>query len=374
MNHQQRPTWTEIDLSKLEKNYRALRAFVAPNTKILAVVKADGYGHGSVEVSRRLEAAGVDYFGVAIVEEAIRLRQASITKPILVMGGFWQGQERAIIEHRLTPAVYRLDRLRSLSQAARASNITVSYHLKIDTGMGRIGVSYQTAHAFLQTAAALERVQLEGVFAMLSSADESSREFTQLQIERFHEAVRRIEACGIHIPIKHTTNSAGLLYYPEAWFDMVRPGLALYGVVSGPKAKDLAVEPVLALKSRISFLKTVPPYTPLGYGRRFTTGRESTIATLPIGYADGLRRRLSNKGRVIVRDRFAPIVGAISMDMTLIDVTDVPGASIDDEVILIGKSATLSISATEMATEADTIPYEILCGIGKRVPRLYLET
>lgn len=366
-----RPTWAEIDLNQLEKNYRVVRSSVPRNTKILAVVKADAYGHGSIETAKRLEQLNVDYFGVAIVEEAVPLREVGIKKPILLLGGFWSGQEEDILIHDLTPAIYHFGVLESLSYFAKSFNKRVRYHLKIDTGMGRVGIPHQEVGEFVRQARRLELVELEGVFTTLSSADKDAREYTQLQIHRFNQAVREIEAFGMPVKIKHAANSAGLLYYPDSWFDMVRPGILLYGVVPGRKNLP-DVGPILSLKSRISFLKSAPPGTPIGYGQTFITQRESLIAMIPIGYYDGLNRLLSNQGKVIVRDRFAPIVGSITMDMAFIDVTDIPDVKMDDDVIIIGRSASLSITAGDIAREIHTIPYEVFCGIRKRVPRIYI--
>ncbi len=366
-----RPTWAEIDLNKLKKNFLAVRDHISSRTKILAVVKANAYGHGSIAVSKLFGQLGADYFGVAIVEEAIELREAGIDKPILVLGGFWKGEENAILKYGLIPAVFSFETLERLSQRATSLNTKVVYHLKIDTGMGRIGLPFDEVSPFIERVRSLRGIELEGVFATLSSADEDSNEFTQLQLHRFKQTIQQIKALGIQVPIRHIANSAAIVNYPGSWFDMVRPGILLYGAITF-KTNSISVEPVLNLKTRISWLKKVPPNTPLGYNRTFVTSRESLIATIPIGYYDGLNRFLSNTGRVIVRDQFAPMVGSITMDMALIDVTGVGDVEIDDEVIIIGSSKSCSITVEDIAQKINTIPYDIVCNIGCRVQRIYV--
>ncbi|MFQ5874355.1 MAG: alanine racemase [Dehalococcoidia bacterium] len=365
-----RLTRAEVDLTKLEHNYRYLRSRIDSRVKFIAVVKAEAYGHGAVETSRALERLGADAFAVAIVEEGVALREAGIGRPIIVFGGALPGREELVLRHGLTPAIHSLDAVRRLSQAAQTGGVVAPYHLKVDTGMGRMGVDYRHLGSFLEQAVGLPAVKLEGVFTHLASADEDSSDYSALQLQRFRESLRALDGRGVKVDMIHAANSAGLLFHPESWFDAVRPGLALYGVNPNSRRESCLLEPILSFKTCIPFLKQVPPNTPLGYGSTFVTQRDSVVATIPVGYADGLNYQLSNRGAVIVRDRLAPIVGRISMDSTLVDVTDVPEVTPGDEVILIGQSQSAAITAEQVAEQIGTIPYEILCSISKRVPRV----
>lgn len=369
-----RPTRAEIDLSKLANNYRFLRSRIDRRVKMIAVVKAEAYGHGAIEIAQTLDKLGADAFAVAITEEGVALRQGGIDKPIIVFGSVLPGQEELFLRNNLTPAIHTLDSLERLSQTATARGQVATYHLKIDTGMGRMGVDHRQLSSFLDQSQEIPAVKLEGIFTHLASADEDSSDYSALQLERFREAVTELEKRGIQVDMIHAANSAGLLFHPESWFDAVRPGLALYGINPNNRREKCELEPVLSFKTAISHLRQVPAGSPLGYGGTYVTHRESLIAGMPVGYADGLNFLLSNKGRVIVRDTYAPIVGRVSMDTTLIDVTDIPEVTQGDEVILIGKSETTSLTAEEVAEQVGTIPYEILCNISKRVPRICISS
>ncbi len=379
-----RPTWVEIRLDHLIHNFRAIRARVGPDVKICAVVKADAYGHGAVTVARCLESVGADWFGVALVEEGVALREAGVTRPILCFG-VARGQEELLFRYRLTPVVFDVELLERLNARARAQGEILSYHLEVDTGMGRVGIPWRELVHVLPWAERFQSVRLEGFMSHLAAADDPAHEeFTREQIARFHKAARVVEASGFRPIYWHLANSAGVRWYPEAWGNMVRPGGLLYGLWSGPSAEEDAplsietptglcpVKPVLSLHTRIVFLKDVDAGTPLGYGGAFVTSRPSRIATLPIGYHDGYRRALSPGGRVLVRGHFAPVVGRVSMDWTLVDVTDVPGVQIGDEVLLIGQAQGRHLTAEELARLCGTISYEITCGIGARVPRVVI--
>lgn len=361
-----RPTWAEIHLDHLTHNFHCLRARVGSQVKILAAVKADAYGHDAVTVARHLEKLGGDWFGVALPEEGVVLRQAGVTRPILCLGGFYHNQAELLLEHRLTPVVYEEGALDRLNAAARARDLVAPYHLKVDTGMGRLGVPLAELESFLNRLSRYPQVRMEGLLTHLASANEPSKdEFTQLQIDRFERAIGLVNAAG-HRPIYiHLANSAAIYRHPRTWKNLVRPGGALYGLYSAPELR-----PVMSLHTRIILLKTVPTGSPLGYGGTFVTRRPSRIATLPIGYQDGYCRAFSNTARVIVGGRYAPVVGRVSMDLTLIDVTDVPAVAVGDEVVLMGEKDGLSITATELAHKARTISYEITCGISRRVPRV----
>lgn len=370
-----RPTWAEIDLDALADNLRVIRASVGQDVKVMAAVKADAYGHGAVPCARRLEAEGVDWFGVALPEEGIELRAAGITRPILCLGGFWEGQQNACLQQNLTTVVYRIDMIESLDRAARDAGVVADVHVKIDTGMGRLGVRSDDVTQFCGALSRCQHVRVDGLMTHLAAADDPAQEgFTKAQLEQFEFAVKTFRESGFVPAYIHAANSAAAFAYTQARGNMVRPGGTLYGFsrdVLPPQIATPPLRPVMYLRSRIMLLKNVGKGEKLGYGCSFETRRESLIATIPIGYDDGYRRALSSRGRVIVGGKFAPVVGRVSMDLTLIDVTDVPGVALDDQVTLLGRDGDLAITAEEVAETAGTISYEITCGISARVPRVY---
>ena len=367
-----RPTWVEVDLDRLAANYRAVRDHLPRGVRVMAVVKADAYGHGAARVAAALQREGADCFGVAITEEGVALRRAGVAGTVLVFGGCFPGQEETFIESGLTPTVYDLDSVRRISAAAEARGTVVGYHLKLDTGMGRLGIGPDDVPAFVEQAVGHAGARLEGVFSHLSSADEDDLTYTRLQISKFVDAVGAIEAAGHPRVERHVANSAGTLLHRGSWFDMVRAGLSLYGIHPSHRGGPVSLSPVLSLKPRVAFVKSVSAGTALGYNRTFKTERPSRIATLPIGYADGLSRLTSNRGNVLVGGARAPIVGAVSMDTTLVDVTDAAGVAPGDEVVIIGSQGGQAIGAREVGRWASTIPYEVVCRISGRVPRVYL--
>lgn len=372
----QRPTWTEIDLDNLAFNFHSAKRFIGDGVKYMAVVKADAYGHGAVECARRLEAEGIDWFGVALPEEGIELRKAGLRKLILCLGSFWEGQEASILNYNLTPVIYRIENAGSLNRAARERGTSVDIHVKIDTGMGRIGVRFDQAAEFAEALKDFPALRLQGLMTHFASADDpAENEFTALQIERFNQAVAIFEEKGFRPVYKDLANSPGAVVHPESRRTMVRLGGILYGLGDDVLPKNVEkpdLKPVLSLHSRIAHLKTVPEGETLGYGRTFRTEKDSLIATIPIGYQDGYSRVLSNTGRVVVGGAIVPVVGRVSMDWTLVDVSDVPNVRLDDEVILIGEKDGLRITAEEIALKTDTISYEITCGINRRVVRRYV--
>ena len=372
-----RPTWAEIDLDALAGNLCAIREQVGPDVSVMAAVKANAYGHGAVPCALRLEREGVDWFGVAMPEEGIELRAAGITGPILCLGGFWEGQQSVCLQQKLTPVVYRIDMIESLNRAALDAGVIADVHVKIDTGMGRLGVRSDDIGEFCDALSRYQSVRIDGLMTHLAAADDPAHEdFTKDQLGRFQQAVNLFRERGFAPTYVHAANSAAAFAYPQARGNMVRPGGTLYGFrrdVLPPEIQASQLRPVMSLRSRIMLLKAVGKGERLGYGCTFETTRQSLIATIPIGYDDGYRRALSNRGRVIVGGAFAPVVGRISMDLTLVDVTDVPGVSLQDQVILLGSEGPLSITAEDLAELAGTISYEITCGIGARVPRNYLE-
>ena len=368
-----RPTWAEINLDNLVHNFRLMKSAAAPGGAILAAVKADAYGHGAVRCARALELAGCEWLGVALPEEGFELRDAGVARPILCMSGFWDGQEEAIISRRLTPALFRLDLLDRFDRASRAAGVVSSYHLKVDTGMGRLGVPGGDLEGFLDEAARFRSLKLDGVMTHFASADDPHQaEFTAGQISSFDRAVATVRARGFAPGWIHEANSAATHATAVPRGNLVRLGGVLYGLwrdVTNPLFPPLDWRPVMSLHTRVLYLKTVPAGSALGYGGTFVTQRPSHIATLPVGYEDGLSRALSNRGRVIVRETLAPIVGRVSMDLTLVDVTDVPGVALGDEVVIIGSQGESRVTAEEVAALAGTISYEVTCGISDRVPR-----
>ncbi|HYP29206.1 MAG TPA: alanine racemase [Blastocatellia bacterium] len=370
-----RPTWAEINLENLAHNFRVTKAEVGPSVSVMPAVKANAYGHGAVECARALEREGADWFGVALPEEGAELREAGIRVPILCLGGFWEGQEGLIISRGLTPVVFLEESLERLDAGARAAGKVVDYHLKVDTGMGRLGVQAGRLEGFLDAALGLENVRLDGVMTHFAAADDPDRsEFTNEQARLFAHAVEQVRRRGQAPKWIHQANSAAAHAYPHARGNLIRPGGIVYGIwrdSTNRAIRPLDWRPVLSLHTRVALLKTVPKGTPLGYGCTFTAGRESRIATLPIGYNDGLRRGLSNLGRVLVRGEFAPVVGRISMDLTMVDVSGVEGVGVGDEVVIIGRQGPREITCEEVAASLGTLSYEITCGISARVPRVY---
>jgi alanine racemase len=343
----------------------------------MGVVKADAYGHGAPRCALRLEREGASWFGVALPEEGIELRHAGIGGQILCLGGFWQGQAAALISKRLTPVVYDLEMLRQLDRAAAEAATNANVHIKVDTGMGRLGVRYDAVHEFAERVTEFKHIRVEGVMTHFAAADIPSLDgFTRTQADRYDEALGHFRAVGIE-PVYHDlANSAATMSHPFAHGNLVRPGGILYGLwhdILQPDVDGSDLRPVMSLHSRIELLKRVPAGDSVGYGGTFTTRRDSLIATLPIGYHDGFPRANSNRGKVIVRGQFVPVIGRVSMDLTIIDVTDVIGIAPGDTVTLIGSDGDRSINAEDVAKVADTLSYEVTCGISSRVPRVYQE-
>ena len=383
MNIQQtghRPTWAEIDLNNLAANFKSIKNRVAGDARVMAVVKANAYGHGAIPCAKRLSAEGADWFGVALPEEGIELRAAGITQPILCLGGFWEGQAAVCIQHQLTPVVYRIDMVRSLNQAAKDAGVIADAHVKVDTGMGRLGVRFDQLNDFLASLSEFKHIGIDGVLTHFAAADDSScKPLTDDQIRRFHQAVSMLREHGYNPSHLHMANSAGIYGEKQSWGNMVRPGGVLYGLwrdVLPPSAGDPELKPVMSVHSRLSLLKWVPAGETIGYGCTFEASRRSLIATIPIGYHDGYLRGLSNRAHVIVRQTYVPVVGRVSMDLTLIDVTGIEGVRINDKVTLLGMNETgseLNVTAEDLARIAGTLSYEVTCGISSRVPRVYVD-
>lgn len=373
-----RPTFAEIDLAALRENYATIRASVPSRAAVLAVVKADAYGHGFLEICRELERQGVDAFGVAFLAEAIQLRKSGIDKPILLLGGIYPGQEKKCVGFNISTTVFSLEQAKALDLAAGRLYRKALMHLKVDTGMGRLGIPYDQIPAMLDALKLLPNIYLEGVVSHFASADEldeSGQYFTRLQVERFEWVVQQIRRAKFAPRYLHIANSAGALLKDYPFCNLVRPGIALYGALPSDDFQGrLSLRPVMRLKSKIAMLKWVEPGTTISYGRRFTASSRSLIASVPVGYADGYPRALTNKGEALVRGVRVPVVGTVCMDWIMLDVTGLDGVTVGDEVLLMGDDQQgNSIRAEELAKWAGTIPYEILCGISKRVPRVYLK-
>ncbi|HSN84793.1 MAG TPA: alanine racemase [Polyangiales bacterium] len=362
-----RPTRAEILLDAIAHNLQVVRA-AAPGRRVLAVVKADAYGHGVVPVARRLQAEGVDGFGVALAEEGIELREAGIDRAILVLNGINGGAHREIIAAGLTPVVYEISEARAFDAVAGGRPLDV--HLKVDTGMGRLGVPLRELTAFLRELRRFPSIRVAGLMTHLSTAD-ADPEYVGQQIAAFKHAEGLVRRFGHEPAVMHAANSAALFRHPETHFDWVRPGLAIYGY-PGSSAIDAPLRPAMRWRTEVLQLRTLQPGESAGYGRSFRAARETRLATLPLGYGDGLLRSASNRGEVLIHGVRCSIVGNISMDLTTVDVTEVPGVAIGDEALLLGRQDGGMLDARDLAAAARTIPYEILTNVSRRVPRLYL--
>src|ERR1051325_9498677 len=372
-----RPTWAEIDLNNLAANFNQVKQRVSPTARVMAVVKANAYGQGAVECARRLAREGADWFGVALPEEGIELREAGITQPILCLAGYWPGQAAACIRHGLTSVVYRLEMIEALNQAAANAGVVADVHVKVDTGMGRLGVRFDELSEFVAALAQFRNVRIDGVMTHLAAADDATCEpLTHDQIQRFDDAVTVFRDHGDRPTQLHLANSAAVYSHRESWGNLVRPGGVLYGLwrdVLPPSAPHPELLPVMSLHSRGWLLKGVPRGETIGYGCTFEASRRSLIATVPVGYHDGYMRGLSNRAHVIVGGMYAPVVGRVSMDLTLIDVTDVSGVEVDDQVTLLGwnrQHPELKGGAEDLARIVGTLSYEVTCGVSERVPRV----
>ena len=373
-----RATRAEIDLQAFQHNLQTLRKYLDPQTQIMAVVKADAYGHGAIPCARiAVESGAANYLGAGVIEEGIELRENGLNAPILILGSIFPDEAEDLVRHNLATILCTQPLAQALSKEAEKQDKTVSVHIKVDTGMNRLGISPENLPALLDQVRNLKNLKIEAVSTHFSSADDEDLSVTQAQLEKFQTALTILQKEGVHTPIVHCANTSALFKFPESHFNMVRPGLILYGVLPSPSLRPVIdqgenpFQPVMQWKSQIILLKPIAKNQPVSYSGSFTTQRDSLIATLPIGYADGLHRMLSNKMDVLIRGRRAPQVGNICMDMILIDVTDVPDVQAGDEVVIFGRQEDQMISVEELAMEGQTIPYEILCNVGKRVPRIY---
>jgi len=366
-----RSTFVEVNLSQLARNLNAIHNAVAP-AKIMVVVKANAYGHGLAEVSRFLDPL-VDYLGVAVLEEGILLRKMGVQTPILVLGGIWGDQIPAYIENDLTFTAPSVERLEQINQAASASGKKAKVHLKIDTGMERIGVHYYNAHHLQEAALNCEHIEVEGIFSHFANSDAADLTHARLQLERFNEALHFYEKRSLPAPVRHMANSGGILQIPASYFDMVRPGILLYGVYPSPEVqRSVAVKPALSWKSRVVYFKVTHPGHPVSYGSTWQSNHDVRIVTVPVGYGDGYFRSMSNRAQVVIHGKRYPQVGRVCMDQIMVNIEQ-DSAFNGDEVILIGEAENgARVTVEELAGWADTIPYEILTNINTRVPRVFV--
>lgn len=365
------PTFVSVDLGALAHNLTLVRR-LAPRCDVLAVVKANAYGHGAIEITRALQLLTVHRFGVATVDEGITLRQAGIHDTIVVMGPTIPAQLSELIANRLTPVLYRADMVHTLATTVPPGATPYPVHLKIDTGMGRLGISPQEMPDLVGMPDFRTALRLEGLMTHLADADNHDASHTEAQVVRFQETLEALRQRGFTVPLAHAANSAAIVKYPATHYSLVRPGIMLYGYHTLTKeeaAPDL--RPILTWKATVAHLRTIEPGDSVSYNRTFVATRRSRIAVLPVGYADGYNRLLSNRGVVLIEGRRAPVVGRVCMDMTMVDVTDVPGVEVGHEAILIGQQGPEQITAADLASWQQTIPYEVLCAIGPRVPRRY---
>ncbi|MCG2705942.1 MAG: alanine racemase [Candidatus Omnitrophica bacterium] len=363
-----RPTWVEVNLGNLRYNLNQIKRLLAPKTKVLVSVKADAYGHGLIPVAKRLVSQGVDYLGVASIDEGIRLRQEKINLPILVLGMVLKKDLGALFKYNLTPTICTEDIALALNKIAGSRGKSINIHIKIDTGMGRLGVLCEEAPGFIKKLHCLRFINIQGVFTHLACAD-INKKFTLYQLRMFRNLISRLSSEGIHIPLVHTANSLGVVNYRMSHFNMIRPGLVIYGLYPQENL-GIRLKPVLSLKTKIVYFKRVPCGFGISYGHTYVTRSKATIVTLPIGYGDGYPRNLSNKAEVLIRGRRFRISGRVCMDQIMVDVKDL-AVKIGDEVVLIGSQGKDKITVEELANLSGTIPYEIVCGLGNRLPRIY---
>ena len=366
----ERATRAIIDLGAISRNIAEIRKKIGNKRGLMAVVKADGYGHGAVEVSRAALRSGADFLGVALPEEGQQLREAGIEAPILVVGLIQPEEAYKVVKFQLSQAVASVELLEALNHEASKVSTWISVHVKLETGMGRIGVKPEDAVSFVRKVKSFKNLNLEGLFSHFSSADEKDKTFSERQLQLFDQVIGNLQLAGIEVPKKHIANSAAILDLPQSYYDIVRPGIMIYGLYpSREVSHSIELKHAMTFKTKISEVKVVPPGTPISYGRTFITKKKTTVATLPVGYADGYNRLLSNHGEVLVKGRRAPVNGTICMDMCMVDASSVEDIRPGDEVILFGEE----LPVDEIAAKIGTINYEVVCGVNKRVPRIYIQ-
>ena len=367
-----RPVWAEVNLDNIKFNLNQVKKNVPEETLIMAVVKADAYGHGVIPVAEAAVEAGADRLAVALPEEGRELREAGFELPIQILGEVLPGQVSILVNNELIPTISKIETVELLNRLAEEKGITKKVHVKVDTGMGRIGVFPDNAVDFIKEIMSFKNIEVEGLMTHFAKADEEDKEYTYNQWDQFQMVIDRLAEENIEIPIKQAANSATIIDLPHMALNMVRPGIMMYGLRPSHEVdQDFTLKPALSWKAKIVYLKEVPPGTGISYGATYITEDKAKIATIPMGYADGYSRLLSNKGEVLVNGQRAPIRGRVCMDQFMVEVTHIDDVEIGDEVVLIGKQGDSEFSATEMADIIGTINYEITCDITKRVPRIY---
>lgn len=368
------PTWVEVDLDRFRRNLGAIRSAIGERRRILLVVKADAYGHGAVEIAHHAVRAGVNMLGVATLHEGIELRSSGISAPIVILSPTLLGEVDEILEHRLTPSVTSVEFAERLSARCVAQQLLARFHVEVDTGMGRTGVSDDEAVEFITRVAHLPNLKLEGVYTHFPDADSGDSAGTEEQVRKFETVLRALALRNIDVTVRHAANSAGLLSVPDSFLDMVRPGILAYGFYPTREVpRSVEVEGILSFKTRVVQLRDLPPGRNVSYGRTYTTKRWTRVGVLPVGYGHGYPWQLSNRGQVLIRGQRAPIVGRVTMDLTMVDATDIEGVTLGDEVVLWGEQQGARLGLDEVAEWAQTIPYDLLCSMGKRVVRVYVE-
>lgn len=381
---QTHPCWVEVSLTALRHNFRTVQSFVHPEAVVCAVIKSDAYGHGAQACALALQEQEAKWFAVNTAEEGVALRQGGIRGRVLLLAGLGRGDEEAIVKYELSPAIWEWNQIELLENAAQKlkAQRRIAIHLKVNTGMNRLGVDMKDLPAIYEALRSGPHLLFEGIFSHFASSEVVGLPQSDQQLERFREAIALAQRMGLTPPLRHMANSAAMAARPKSWFNMVRPGLALYGyflpfmsVISGQQetSLELPVKPALSWKTRVLQVREVAARQTVGYSSGYVTEAPTKAAVLPVGYGDGLSRQLSSRGRVIVRNDYARIIGNISMNLTTVDVTGIPGVQVGDEVIIIGETGSCKITAWEHARLASTIPYEILCGISGRLPRKYIE-
>lgn len=367
--------YAEINLDAICQNIQNAMDKVGPDTKIMAIIKTDAYGHGAIPVAKALAGIGTYAFGVATVKEAVQLRKAGITNPILILGYVFPEDYPFLIDHDIMHAVFQLETAKALSDIAQKSGKTVKIHIKIDTGMGRIGMQpTEESLQEIEKIAALPNLEINGIFTHFACADETDKTSCNRQKQKYLDFVKALDERGVEIPIKHMCNSAGIIEFEGDFLNMARSGIMTYGLYPSEEVNktNLALTPALQLKSHVAFVKTVGTGFTVSYGSTYTTKQETVIATVPVGYGDGYPRALSNKGYVLIHGQYAKILGRVCMDQFMVDVTDIPNVRQGDAVTLIGTDGGKRISVEEVANQAYSFNYEFCCGINKRVPRVYI--
>lgn len=364
----------DVNLDAITNNIKNIRKLVGDSTKIMAIIKADAYGHGALPVAKALDNLGVDAFGIAIIEEGIELRKAGIKKPVLILGYTPKEQYDQLIQYDISQTIFQLSSAQELSEAALKQNKKAKIHIKVDTGMSRIGFfDTEESTQDIKKIALLKGISIEGIFSHFASADETDKNSANNQLQRFLKFTERLEQEGVKIPIRHIANSAGIIDMPEAKLDMVRSGIATYGLYPSDFVDQdrLKLEPALEIKTHVSYVKELGPGIGISYGSTFVTTKNIKVATIPVGYGDGYPRQLSSRGRVLIHGKSAPILGRICMDQFMVDVTDIDNVNQGDKVTLIGKDGNEHISIEEVADMAYSFNYEFACNVGKRIPRVY---